>query len=83
MAKMIMALDTISGQVDEVPETYLRLPGLREHLVRVEADTKSYVPELHKPTDADEFKERKASRKKLINESPEETEAPTLDLEIQ
>lgn len=83
MAKMITALDTISGQIGPVPESYLKLPGFSDHLVRVDEGTKSYEPELHKPTDAAEYKERKSSQKKMTNSKPEETEAPTLDLEIQ
>jgi hypothetical protein len=83
MAKMITALDTISGQVGIVPERYLTLPGLGDHLVRVDDGTKSYEPELYKATDADEYVEKKASRKKLTHSDPEETPDATLDSEIQ
>jgi hypothetical protein len=83
MAKMITALDTISGQVGQVPERYLTLPGFAEHLVRVDEGTKNYEPELYKPTDAEEYVEKKASRKKLMNSEPEEEPETTLDSEIQ
>ena len=85
MTKFITALDTISGQTGPVPENYLTLPGMGEHLVQVDEGTKSYEPELHKPTDAKEYKSRKA---KAVASDPspvetDETPKDTLDSEIQ
>lgn len=55
MAKMIHALNTASGVVGLVPENYLTLPGLKEYLVEVDADTKSYEPTKYKAVTAEEY----------------------------
>lgn len=77
MSKFVHARDTISGKVAEVPEIYLSLPGLKEHLVLVADDAKDAAPELYKPTDAKGFEERKAPAK------PKAEDKPTLDSEIK
>lgn len=55
MAKQVHALNTASGQVGLVPAIYLELPGLKEFLVEVPEDTKSFEPTKFKPTTAEEW----------------------------
>lgn len=83
MTKFITALDTISGQIGPVPENYLTLPKLGDHLVQVDEGTKSYEPELYKPTDAKEYKSRKAIASGPSSVETDETPKDTLDSEIQ
>ena len=51
----ITALNTASGQVGIVPAVYLEIPGLKEYLVEVPDDTKSYDPEKYRPVTAEEY----------------------------
>lgn len=88
MSKKVHALDTISGKVGLVPETYLELPGFKEHLVLVDEDAKDHEPALYKSASADEYKSRKSGRK--INDQLDRVEddvledtQPTLDSDLQ
>lgn len=49
MTKNILARNTISGKVEEVPEKYLSHPVFGEYLEAVEDGAKDYEPELYKP----------------------------------
>lgn len=55
MSNTVFAIDTTSGQVGEVPESYLTHPVLGLTLVKVSSDTKSFDPALYKPKTKDEF----------------------------
>jgi hypothetical protein len=59
----VQALNTISGKVGPVPESYLSHPVLGKHLVLAEPGQKDYTPELFKP-DTAEGHSKKQSRKK-------------------
>ncbi len=48
---MVTARDTISGQVAKVPAIYLDI--FKDHLERVDDDTKSRHPELHAEANTD------------------------------
>lgn len=49
MVKNILARNTISGKVAEVPERYLTHPIFGDYLEAVEDGAKDYHPELYKP----------------------------------
>lgn len=48
-------LNTLSGIVDRLDEHVAVHPVFAKHLVEVEPGTKSYSPELYKPTTAVEY----------------------------
>jgi len=59
----VKALNTISGQVANVAAHIVNHPVLGKNLVPVEAEAKSYAPELYKPKDGDTFKASRRKRK--------------------
>ena len=76
--KKVLALNTVSGQVAEVPEAYMTHPVLGKTLVAVPDETKPYNPEFYKPTDSAGYEERRRTRKSAKMEpTPEEAEEPT------
>ena len=56
MSELVWTLHTVSGAVARVPEHLLAHPVLGELLVEVPPHTKSYDPELWKPTTAEKYK---------------------------
>lgn len=58
MSKTVMARNTVSGVVGEVPASYLTHAVLGKTLVRVDEKSKNIEPALHKPTDAEGFTDR-------------------------
>lgn len=48
--KTVLARNTISGVIGEVPESYLTHPHFSKQLEKVDADAKNAVPELFHPT---------------------------------
>lgn len=60
----VQALNTISGKVGPVPESYLSHPVLGKHLVLAEPGQKDYAPELFKPTDSVGHSKKKSTKPK-------------------
>ena len=60
MESMVLALNTISGQVAEVSPKMLEHPKFKDVLVAVEAGTKPYIAELYTPGTKEEKSARKA-----------------------
>lgn len=75
MSDLVWALNTVSGVVGKVNAHLLDHSYLGTILVAVEPHTKSYDPELWKPTTAEEYK---ASRSKASSLAPVNN-APTQD----
>ncbi len=48
-SKMVLARNTVSGQIAEVPRSYLTHPHFGKQLEEVDADAKNAVPELYHP----------------------------------
>lgn len=75
MTDLVWALHTVSGAVARVPLHLLDHPVFGEYLVEVEPNTKSYDPQLWKPTTAGQYAaSRKPSKAKPINEPNSEHE---------
>jgi len=66
----VKALHTISGQVAYVPERIVNHPVLGKHLVAVDADAKSYAPELYKAKTVDEFTSKPRRGRKRTEDNP-------------
>jgi|TARA_R110000782_G_scaffold94088_3_gene177770 hypothetical protein len=60
MGTMVLALNTISGQVADVSPKMLEHPKFKDVLVAVEAGTKPYIAELYTPGTKEEKSARKA-----------------------
>lgn len=56
MSDLVWTLHTVSGAVARVPQHLLGHPVFGEYLVEVEPHTKSYEPDLWKPTTASQHK---------------------------
>jgi len=65
---MVLALNTISGQIADVSPKLLEHPKFKNVLEVVEADAKPYVAELYKSG----TKQEKATRKSKKEEAPVE-----------
>jgi hypothetical protein len=87
MSKTITALNTISGQVGQVPASYIDHPVLGQSLVEVPAGTKSYDPKFYKSTDKEGDAEKPTrGRRKSEDEAAAFLEDPfktTLGSEVQ
>lgn len=64
------ALHTISGQVADVSERIVNHPILGQHLVAVDAEAKSYAPELYKAKTVDEFISKTRRGRKTAEDKP-------------
>lgn len=69
----IRARHTVSGQIAEVHEDIFNHDVLGKYLERVDEDAKPYLPEMHKPAEADKVP---AERKIVV---PDETHDNTKD----
>lgn len=58
---MVLALNTVSGQVSDVPPKMLVHPHFKKYLVPVEDGQKSFVPEMYKPGTVEEKKEQRSA----------------------
>lgn len=56
MSDLVWTLHTVSGAVARVPEHLLAHPIIGDYLVEVAPHSKSYDPELWKPTTAKEYR---------------------------
>lgn len=76
--KTVTALNTVSGKVGVVPETYLTHPVLGKTLVEVEEGTKSYEPSLYRTTDkdGDAAKPTRGRRRNTVDEDTQPTPEP-------
>ena len=63
---MVLARNTISGQIADIAPKMLEHPTFKDILEVVSADDKPYVPELHKP--------RLAKSKEALIEIPKNEE---------
>lgn len=72
MTKQVTALNTISGQVEPVPATYIDHPILGKNLVAVPDGTKSYDPEFYQPTDRGGFAKKPSRGNRKAAESADE-----------
>ncbi len=63
---MVRALNTVSGQISDVPPKILLHPKFRDILVVVDEDAKPHAPELYKPGTVEEKEKagKRFSRKK-------------------
>ena len=55
---MVLALNTVSGQVSDVPPKLLVHPHFSKYLVPVEEGQKPYAKELYRPGTVDEKQEQ-------------------------
>ena len=68
---MVRALNTVSGQISDVPPKILLHPTFRDILVVVDEDAKPYVPELYKGGTVEEKEKsgkRYSRKKKTVEE---------------
>jgi len=67
---MVRALNTVSGQISDVPPKILLHPKFRDILVVVDEDAKPHAPELYKPGTVEEKEKagKRFSRKKKDTE---------------
>lgn len=79
--KSVHALNTISGKVGVVPESYLTSPAFADILVEVPDGTKDYDPEFWKPTTAKEHREKPTTRNKMTRKKEDVEDTPALDSE--
>lgn len=59
---MVLALNTVSGQVSDVPPKLLVHPHFSKYLVPVEDGQKPYAKELYKPGTVEEKQEQRSPR---------------------
>ena len=69
MSNKVTALNTASGQVGEIPRSYLNHPVLGKTQVEVPAGTKSYDPKFYKPTDAAGYAAKPVRQSKKAKEA--------------
>jgi hypothetical protein len=65
---MVLALNTISGQIADVSPKMLKHPKFKDILEVVEQDAKPYVPELFKPGTKQERAARKPKKEEVAFE---------------
>lgn len=80
---MITVINTLTGLVVQVSEKTLTHPVLGKNLVPVEADKKSYIPEMYEPKSADEFTEVKSKRSKKTDNETDEVAVEVVELDTQ
>jgi hypothetical protein len=80
---MVLALNTVSGQVSDVPPKLLVHPHFSKYLVAVEDGQKPYAKELYKPGTVKEKQEQRSGTSLfsfMKKDEPEETES-NIDIE--
>lgn len=79
---MVLALNTVSGQIADVSPKTLLHPKFKDILIPVDQDSKPYNPVMYKPGTAEEKAEQRSSifslRKK---EEPEQETESNIDIE--
>lgn len=71
MSDLVWTLHTVSGVVARVPAHLLDHPVLGEYLIEVDPHTKSYQPDLWKPTTASDYKAARASAPEVVDSAPD------------
>jgi hypothetical protein len=71
---MVLALNTISGQIADVSPKTLEHPKFKDILEVVEADAKPYVAELYKSGTKSEKAARKSKKEEVVVEAATEIE---------
>ena len=71
---MVLALNTISGQIADVSPKTLEHPKFKDILEVVEADAKPYVAELYKGGTKSEKATRKSKKEEVVVEAATEIE---------
>lgn len=71
---MVLALNTISGQIADVSPKLLEHPKFKDVLEVVEADSKPYVAELYKSGTKQEKATRKSKKDDVVVEAAIEVE---------
>ena len=74
---MVLALNTISGQIADVSPKLLEHPKFKDVLEVVEADAKPYVAELYKSGTKQEKATRKSKKEEVVIEA-----APIIEDEV-
>lgn len=76
MSELRWSLNTVSGAVARVPGHFFDHPIFGEYLVEVEPHTKSYDPQLWKPTTASEYEASRKPKPKTppVDPTPERKE---------
>jgi len=67
---MVLALNTISGQIADVSPKLLEHPKFKDILEVVEVDSKPYVAELYKSGTKQEKATRKSKKEEVAFEAP-------------
>ena len=81
---MVLALNTVSGQVSDVPPKLLVHPHFSKYLVEVKEGTKSYNPEMYKSGTVEEKVAQKSKISQLLDRLREEDEQePQSDIDIE
>lgn len=71
---MVLALNTISGQIADVSPKTLEHPKFKDILEVVEADAKPYVAELYKGGTKSEKAAKKSKKEEVVVEAAAEVE---------
>jgi hypothetical protein len=71
---MVLALNTISGQIADVSPKTLEHPKFKDILEVVEADAKPYVAELYKGGTKSEKATKRSKKKEVVFEAATEVE---------
>jgi hypothetical protein len=71
---MVLALNTISGQIADVSPKTLEHPKFKDILEVVEADAKPYVAELYKSGTKSEKAAKKSKKEEVVVEAANEIE---------
>lgn len=81
---MVLALNTVSGQVSDVRPKLLEHPHFSKYLVPVEEGTKSYNPDMYQPGTVEEKVAQKSKIAQLLDKWREEDlQEPESDIDIE
>jgi hypothetical protein len=79
---MVLALNTVSGQIADVSPKMLRHPKFKDILVPVEEGTKPYNPVMYKPGTVEEKEEQRSGLFSFMKKTDEEQETESnIDIE--
>ena len=77
---MVLALNTVSGQVSDVSPKMLKHPHFSQYLIPVEDGTKSYNAEMYKGGTVEEKIEQRAT-KSFFGRSKKDNSESNIDIE--
>jgi hypothetical protein len=78
---MVLALNTVSGQIADVSPKTLLHPKFKDILVPVETGKKPYNPVMYKPGTVEEKEEQRSGFFAKIKETIEEDTESNIDIE--